>query len=70
MIKDSHLPFVVGHWAANCSLSLLVQCHILKGTLELKVFPTCFQLLFTLQTETLMRSPTVPHIRKCVEKCC
>lgn len=35
------------------SFTLLVQHQILKGTLELKVLPICFQMLFTHQTEGL-----------------
>lgn len=35
------------------SFTSLLQCHILKGTLELKMFPTSFQMLFAHQTEGL-----------------
>lgn len=54
MIKESCLLTVVGQWAASLqSFPLLVRCHILKGTLELKVLPIYFQLLFVHQTERL-----------------
>lgn len=46
------------------SFTLLVQCHILKGTLELKVLSIYSQMLFTHQTEELWWGlPTVQRTR-------